>query len=403
MNYDEALDWLYSTQNFGIKLGLDAPKKLLRQFLANPTRDTKVIHVAGTNGKGSTCAIIDALARATGIRCGLFTSPHLVSYCERIRVNGEMIAEDKVLEHLCEIKELVADWEHHPTFFELSLAVAMKYFKETECELIILETGMGGRLDATTAVPADVCVITPIALDHSDWLGDTLEKVAGEKAGIICEQKPVLSARQERDAAIVIAEVADERHAPLSIIEGPLLGYSINLAGKHQAENAKLAVESVTALGIQLDFDIVKYALANIQWPGRFETISTEPHIIIDGAHNPHAADALVATWKSEFPNQKATLVFGAVDDKEASTVLDKLSEISYSINLTPIDSPRSLTSEALSKLSPNTSHTLHKNLASCLQQLEKSESPILIAGSLFLIGQAKAEIENLDFQKSTQ
>ncbi|MFC5051140.1 bifunctional folylpolyglutamate synthase/dihydrofolate synthase [Rubritalea spongiae] len=405
MNYDEALDWLYSTQNFGIKLGLDAPKKLLRQFFANPTRETKVIHVAGTNGKGSTCAIIDALARAAGIRCGLFTSPHLVSYCERIRVNGAMIPEEKALEHLSELKELVADWEHHPTFFELSLAVAMKHFKESECELIILETGMGGRLDATTAVPADVCVITPIALDHSEWLGDTLEKVAGEKAGIICENKPVLSAKQQRDAAMVIAEVADERRALLSIIEGPLLGYTINLAGKHQAENAKLAIEAVNALEIPLDFDTVKYALTNIQWPGRFETISSHPYIIIDGAHNPHAADALVDTWHSEFPDQKATLIFGAVDDKEAATVLEKLSTISDSIHLTPIDSPRSLDTSGLTKLLPHCAveTQIESDLTSCLQSLKNTSSPILIAGSLFLIGQAKAEIEHTDFQRSTQ
>lgn len=405
MKYEEALDWLYSTQNFGIKLGLDAPKKLLRQFLANPTRNTKVVHVAGTNGKGSTCAVIDSLARATGLRCGLFTSPHLVSYCERIRVNGEMIPEDKVLDHLSELKELVADWEHHPTFFELTLAVAMKHFKEMECDLIILETGMGGRLDATTAVPADVCVITPIAMDHSDWLGDTLEKVAGEKAGIICEKKPVISSKQERDAAIVIAEVADEKRAPLTTVEGPLIGYSLNLAGKHQAENAKVAVEAVNALGIQMDYDTVKYALSNIQWAGRFETISNDPLIIIDGAHNPHAADALVETWQSQYPNQKATLIFGAVDDKEASTVLDKLFTISESVHLTQIDSPRSLDTDGLRKLIPADAPftTLHEDLESCLDSVKNADHPILIAGSLFLIGQTKALFEKIEFQVSSQ
>ena len=167
MNYSESLDWLYSTQNFGIKLGLDGPKKLLRQFLAYPKSSTKVVHAAGTNGKGSTCAMIDSLARSAGMRSGLFTSPHLIEFRERIRVNGEMISEQAVAESLTELREMVADWDHHPTFFEITLVVAMRYFKQCECELIVLETGMGGRLDATTAVPADVCVITPIALDHS--------------------------------------------------------------------------------------------------------------------------------------------------------------------------------------------------------------------------------------------
>ncbi|MFC4991677.1 bifunctional folylpolyglutamate synthase/dihydrofolate synthase [Rubritalea tangerina] len=405
MKYDEALEWLYSTQNFGIKLGLDAPKKLLRQFLANPTRDTKVVHIAGTNGKGSTCAMIDALARSTGIRCGIFTSPHLVDYRERIRVNGEMIPEDTVLSYLTELKSLVGDWEHHPTFFELTLAVAMKYFKATECELIILETGMGGRLDATTAVPADVCVITPIALDHSDWLGDTIEKVAAEKAGIICDKKPIISSQQERDAEIVIAEVADEKRAPLTKVSGPLLGYSIKLPGIHQAENAKVAIEAMHALEIPLDFDTVKHALSSITWPGRFETISENPQIIIDGAHNPHAAAALVETWQREFPSQKATLIFGAVESKDIGGVLTQLCSISDSIHITPIDSPRSLSPEELAEALPTSAPqpTVHASLQECLAQLTTHPHPILIAGSLFLIGQAKAILSNHTFQQSSQ
>ena len=404
MTYQQALAWLYSTQNFGIKLGLDGPKQLLRQLLANPTRNTQVVHLAGTNGKGSTSAIIDSLARATGLRCGLFTSPHLVDFRERMRVNGEMIPEQVVLDTILEIKEIVAEWEHHPTFFELTLAIAMRHFKEAECELIILETGMGGRLDATTAVPADVCVITPIALDHSEWLGDTLEKVAGEKAGIICEKKPVISAQQQRSAAIVIAEEAEEKRAPLTTVNGPLLGYNINLAGKHQAENAKLAIEAVTTLGIQLDFDAVKYALSNISWPGRFETLSEQPQIIIDGAHNPHAANALVETWKLQFGEQKATLVFGAVEEKDVAQVLEILCSISEDVHLTPLDSPRTLSTEAtIVALPANTSHTSHENLESALKSLSDSKNPILIAGSLFLIGEAKALFGDGGFQRSSQ
>ncbi|MFT5882829.1 MAG: dihydrofolate synthase/folylpolyglutamate synthase [Crocinitomicaceae bacterium] len=405
MNYQESLDWLYSTQLFGIKLGLDGPRQLLRQFLANPTSTTKVVHVAGSNGKGSTCAMIDSLARATGVRCGLFTSPHLVDFRERIRVNGEMIPEAKVTHSLNDLHELLADWDHHPTFFEITLAIAMRHFKEMECDLIILETGMGGRLDATTAVPADVCVITPIALDHTEWLGDTLEKIALEKAGIICPNKPVLSAKQEREASIVIAEVADERHALLTIVSGPLLGYSINLAGRHQAENAKLAVETISALGIRLNFDTVRHALANIQWPGRFETLSESPQIIIDGAHNPHAAHALIETWKEKFGEQKATLVFGAVEEKDVSAVLEILSSISSEIHLTPLDSPRSMSAAAVKELLTGNSPTpqLHANLESCLASLEEHDSPILIAGSLFLIGEAKALTGDGGFQRSSQ
>ncbi|HSP43236.1 MAG TPA: Mur ligase family protein [Luteolibacter sp.] len=166
MQYREAIDWLFSTQMFGIKLGLDGARLLLREYLAFPAHDTTVIQVAGTNGKGSTCAMIDAIARAGGRRSGLFTSPHLVDFRERIQVSGRQIPEENCAKMLGELREICAGMDPHPTFFEITVALAMRWFRECGCELIVLETGMGGRLDATTAVPADVSVITPIGMDH---------------------------------------------------------------------------------------------------------------------------------------------------------------------------------------------------------------------------------------------
>ena len=192
MNYQEAIDWLYGTQFFGIKLGLDNIRKLLRERTAFPDPGVKVIHVAGTNGKGSTCAMIDALGRAAGYRCGLFTSPHLIDFRERIQVDGVMISEEEVAGELTTLRKLVTDWEQHPTFFELTLALAMRHFRSKGVALITLETGMGGRLDATNAIEKDVAAITPVAMDHAEWLGDTLAKVAAEKAGIIQAGKPVV-------------------------------------------------------------------------------------------------------------------------------------------------------------------------------------------------------------------
>ena len=197
MTYEEAIDWLYATQTFGIKLGLEYPTRLLREYLAFPPHTTKVIHVAGTNGKGSVCALAESVARAGGHRTGLFTSPHLVHYRERIRVSGIEISEEETARHLTALRALVADWEQHPTFFELTLALALRHFRDCGCELLILETGMGGRLDATSAVPSDVTVLTPIALDHQEWLGDTLGEIAGEKAAILRHGKPAFSAAQE--------------------------------------------------------------------------------------------------------------------------------------------------------------------------------------------------------------
>src|SRR2546427_591572 len=211
MTYKEALSWLYSLQRFGIKLGLENIRRLLAALsrsggfqaavgdleIALPW---KVIHIAGTNGKGSVCAMIDSICRAHGYRTGLFTSPHLVTFRERIRVNGEMISEHGVADGLTTIRNLVADWDPHPTFFEVTTALAVKYFFEANIDVAILETGIGGRLDATNAIQSDVSVITQIGFDHEELLGTTLAEIAGEKAGIIKPGIPVVSAQQRPDA-----------------------------------------------------------------------------------------------------------------------------------------------------------------------------------------------------------
>ena len=387
MTYEESLDWLYSTQTFGIKLGLEAPTRLLREFLAFPAHTTKVIHVAGTNGKGSTCAIIDALGQNLALRTGLFTSPHLIDYRERVRVSGLEISEEKTARLLTELRELVSDWEHHPTFFELTLALAMRHFRDSKCDLIILETGMGGRLDATTAVPADVCVLTPISLDHTQYLGTTLDAIAREKAAIALRGKHLLSAAQEPEAEKAIRQIANETQAPLSFITQPLSGYSLNLSGPHQKNNAALACEAIIAAGYHLTFDCVQYSLQYIQWPGRFERISET--LILDAAHNPHAAHALVETWKIEYPDQKATLIYGAADDKATQEVLEILSEITEHTHLVPVDSDRSLPPE---HHKPNTPSTIHQTLPSALEAT--SGKLTLLTGSLFLLGEAKAYFE---------
>ncbi|MGJ8676265.1 MAG: bifunctional folylpolyglutamate synthase/dihydrofolate synthase [Akkermansiaceae bacterium] len=405
MTYQESIEWLYSTQQFGIKLGLDQPRKLLRETLSFPQAGTKVIHVAGTNGKGSTCAMINSLAMACGMRTGLFTSPHLIDYRERIQVNNLEIPEEKVAAALSQLREQVASWEHHPTFFELTLALAMRYFREEKCELIILETGMGGRLDATTAVPADLAVITPIAMDHSQWLGETLSEVATEKAGIIVPKKPVISSQQAPAAQSVIEQTANELLSPLEFVTTPLLGYSIKLSGAHQQENAHLAVTAAHTLGMPLTYDVVQSAMNQISWPGRFEHIPETP-FILDGAHNPHAAKALVETWKSDYPQQRTHLIFGAVEGKNTDKVLAILASIAQHIHLTPIDSPRSLTLDELVDSLPEDSppHTLYQNLDEALAATAKfTDQRSLVTGSLFLVGQAKAKLSNTCTRPSSQ
>ncbi len=404
MNYAEAIEWLYSTQNFGIKLGLDAPKELLAQYLAYPDADTKVAHIAGTNGKGSTCAILDSLARSVGIKTGLFTSPHLVDFRERICINGEMISEEDAAFHISNIKELVADWEHHPTFFELTLAIAMRYFCDNHCELIILETGMGGRLDATTAVPADVYGITPIGLDHTQWLGNTLKQVAEEKAGIIISSAPVVSAKQTSEVAQVIAARANRYRCKLVIVDQPLEGYSIALAGDHQKENAALALEIASQLELPLRYDNVKQGLKEVTWRGRFERISLNPLTVIDGAHNPHAAKTLVKTWHSEYPDLQPVIIFGAVESKDLEGVYKTISTLTDTIIFTPIHSPRSIHFSDIEPYNSAQTTLIEKNnLSESLTFAKQFNRPILITGSLYLLGEYYALLRQQPHQPTLQ
>src|SRR5439155_3807180 len=206
-NYRDALSWLYSLQRFGIKLGLENIERLLDELSKSDVLQAapwKVIHVAGTNGKGSVCAMVDSICRAQGYRTGLFTSPHLVTFRERIRVNGEMVSKDAIANGLTAIRNVVADSDPHPTFFEITTALALKCFSEANADVIILETGIGGRLDATNAIQSDVAVITQIDFDHEEWLGNTLAEIASEKAGIIKPRIPVVCASQRPEAEKVI-------------------------------------------------------------------------------------------------------------------------------------------------------------------------------------------------------
>ncbi|MEO6475709.1 folylpolyglutamate synthase/dihydrofolate synthase family protein [Luteolibacter sp.] len=403
MRYQESLDWLYSTQMFGIKLGLEGPRHLLKEYLAYPAHGVTVIHVAGTNGKGSTCAMIDSIARACGRRCGLFTSPHLIDFRERIRVSGEEIPEDNCAAMLTELRTLCERMENHPTFFEITLVLAMRWFRIRECELIVLETGMGGRLDATTAVPADVCVITPIGLDHMQYLGNSIEEIAAEKAGIFVTGKHAISAPQESGARAVLEKEANERRSPLEFVDQPLLGYPMALAGEHQTWNAALATAALHRAGLPLSSDSVGYGLIHVSWPGRFERI--RPGVVLDGAHNPQAAGVLAATWRQQFSGKKAALVFSAVGGKDIAGILEILAPLASRIFLCPVDSPRAVMTEELAGYLPNNAspHETFESFEKAFAAATSQADPVLIAGSLFLVGEARAFLTQTSFQPSMQ
>lgn len=408
MDYEELLDWLYSTQLFGVKLGLEGPRQLLRRFKAYPAPEVKVVHVAGTNGKGSTCAIAESLARSCGMKTGLFTSPHLVDFRERIRVNGEMIPVEDLTVLLRELHDKVSALDPHPTFFELTLALALRYFREKKVEIIFLETGMGGRLDATNAVKKDIAVLTPIGMDHMQYLGNTLEQIAEEKADIIQEDTPVVTAPQHPEVMEVIEQVSIERRAKLIRISQPLHGYYIALPGKHQQENAALAAAALHEAGLELRADTVAEGLKKVRWPGRFEKIGTD--YILDGAHNAHATPALISTWREEFGNAKAPVVFAAVGDKDVTTVLEEISSIAHSFHFAPLNSPRALPPEEASSALPSSfsgkiyNHTtLEDALSTARQEASSLDIPVLVTGSLYFIGEVKAFLEGKNSRITSQ
>ena len=396
----EALDWLYATQVFGIKLGLDGMRRLLRECGVSEPH-ARVIHVAGTNGKGSTCAFAESVARAAGYSTGLFTSPHLVAFNERIRVNGEDIPDADAARLIGKVKDTIADWETPPTFFEIVLAVAMMHFAERAVDIIILETGMGGRLDATNAVPKDVAVITPVGMDHMQYLGNTLYEIAGEKAAIIAWHRPALSAPQQPDALRAIHEAAQRMDTDYRIVSEPC-GQPLGLRGTHQKMNAALALAALHALPHFLcSAEEEARGLAEVRWPGRFEEIL--PGVVMDGAHNPPAIRVLAETWKKEFPDTKARCIYAGSADKALDEVIGLLSPLVGEWVLPPVQSPRILPQDEMAakvRAVGNAPISTPATLEDALQHLTPGT---LICGSFFLLGEAKAILANRPDYRSTK
>jgi dihydrofolate synthase/folylpolyglutamate synthase len=405
INYREALAWLYSLQRFGIKLGLENIERLLeeccsgvcvkRPALGTSASTFKVIHVAGTNGKGSVCAMIDSICRAQGYRTGLFTSPHLVTFRERIRVNGDMISEEAVAKGLTTICNLVANWDPHPTFFEVVTALALKHFSDTSGEIVILETGLGGRLDATNAIQSDVSVITPIDFDHEKWLGKTISEIAAEKAGIIKPGVPVVSASQRAEAEKVIRARAAKCGAPLQFVTKPYDKAPIALAGLYQEQNAALAIAALRAAKIDIDDSAIARGLASIDWPARFQR--WDERTIVDGAHNPAAVRTLAETWRENFGNQRATLVLAVLSDKDLRGICEALAPISEFVLFPKIRSERAADPEELARvlanITPPLSYSITQSVDEALARARAKPNPILITGSLHFAGEVLAHL----------
>lgn len=393
MNYRDALAWLFGTQTFGMKLGLESTQRLLAAC-GQPQDKLRFLHVAGTNGKGSTCAMMDSILRAAGFRTALYTSPHLVDFRERIRVDGQMIPESSVAEGLTRLRNASDGWEQSPTFFELATVLAAWWFAREGAEFVVWETGMGGRIDATNAVTPLVSVITPIGMDHQSWLGSTLAEIAGEKAGIIKSVAPVVSAPQDREVVCVLAAKAAAVGTKATFVERPWTDGPLGLIGSCQRWNAALACEALRAAGIAVEKAAEREGLREVVWPARFQRVGAG--LVIDGAHNPEAVSALVATWREVFGETKAQLIFGALRDKDAALILRLLRALAAEVVLVPAPGPRGASTADLRPLAEAAGfHTVHEaELPAALASARSQGGPVLVAGSLFLAGEVLALLE---------
>lgn len=403
MLYQDAIRYLYQLGWQGTKLGLQKPLRLAA-LAGQPQRRLRFLHVAGTNGKGSTCAMLESIYRAAGLRVGLFTSPHLVSFRERIQVNRQLIPEAEVVR----LVERLRDWVSHfpaqdrPTFFEAVTVMALVYFAEQGCDLVVWETGLGGRLDATNIVTPLVSIITNIQFDHQQWLGNTLAQIAAEKAGIIKPGVPVITAAAAPEALAVIIDTARRSGAPLSLVterdaaQPPLDSLELPLLGDHQRLNAALAVTAVRLLVRQLPVSeaALRVGLETVQWPGRFQLVRrpSGQAVLLDGAHNPAGAQTLRAAFLKHFPGVRPVLVLGLLQDKDRDSMTRILAPLADRIYTAPVDSPRTASPEAVAELcrrhNPAAEVMVCPSLADAL--IETASCPfVVVTGSLHFLGEA--------------
>lgn len=434
MDYAGTIDYILSLQKQGVKLGLDKMQQLTRLF-GNPERTFRCIHIAGTNGKGSVAAMCAALLRESGYSVGLYTSPHLVSFTERIRIDDRLIDESDVIRLASSARDMLAAHPEAPTptFFEFATLLAFLYFREEGIDWAVLETGMGGRLDATNVVLPEVSVITRIGLDHQEYLGETLAEIAREKAGIMKQKIPVVSAAQEPAAREVLAAEADRRGCPIAfcgddfsatIQESALSGLrifytsgaeviddiTVPLAGRHQAENAAVAIHAVqrasarlcpdeTGSGPSLSADVIRRGLAKTRWRGRLEILDADPLTLVDGAHNPAAAEALDAFLAEHAADRAVALVLGILADKDMAGIVRPLIRHAAAVFVTEPKSSRTASVAALGAiveqagLTPEYVPDVHDAIEAaqrwCAQQRSGSRPLIVIAGSLYTAGEA--------------
>lgn len=460
LEYDQGLSYLYNLQKFGMKFGLSKTENLLRAF-NNPEKHLRMIHVAGSNGKGSVAAMLSSIYSQAGYKVGLFTSPHLIDFRERFRINGRMIEKDRTLELIREIKERT-DPQEPPTFFEFVTAMALLYFYREKVDLAIMEVGLGGRLDSTNVIEPLITVITTISLEHQEYLGKTLEKITLEKAGIIKPRVPLVTGVEQKKVQHLIDKVCHEKQAPMllagrdfktrKIGQGkfsyfgvpkgefgvwrsafveerelildtdfskmefgkqnhrekspnterrtPNVYSSLRLAllGDHQIRNAGLALTVIDCLEkkFPVNEEAIREGLSKVAWPGRMEVLSERPWIVLDGAHNPGAMKTLVQNLPRVFLYKRLLLIIGMMRDKDIEQTFKYVIPESDIVFLTRAEYDRSADPETLRPFVEGESlpFRISNDIPTAIQRARQEAEPedlILITGSLFIVGEARA------------
>lgn len=426
MNYTEALEYIHSVNWTFCKPGLERIEKLCKA-LGNPEKSLKFVHVAGTNGKGSFCSMLDSVLRSAGYKVGLYTSPYIKVFNERMRIDGVNIPDDTLAAITERVKPIADAMEDKPTEFELITAIAFLYFAEEKCDVVVLEAGMGGRLDSTNIIDTSILsVITGISLDHTAFLGDTVEKIAREKAGIIKNGIPVLFGGTDEAAAQVISDKAKEKgseffrpdYTKIDALTTTLRGTSfeykgravkLNLLGLYQPRNASLVLEAVEILkkiGMNISDEAVREGLEAARWSARFEIINHLPLIIFDGAHNPEGISSAVESIKHYFGKEKVIVVSGVLRDKDYNYIASRLSEVAAAAYTITPKNPRALGASDFANLLSSlgvesiANESIGEALIRAVERADRSGEAVVCLGSLYTYVDVTAELEKLDVAK---
>ena len=412
MNYSEAIEYIHSVNWTFCNPGLERVTELC-SALGNPQDKLKFIHVAGTNGKGSFCSMLDSILRAQGYRVGLFTSPYILEFGERMRVDGENISESELCELVELVKPIADKMEDKPTEFELITALAFLHFANKKCDYVVLECGLGGRLDATNIIRNPLLsVITGIALDHTAILGDTHEKIAAEKAGIIKRDTPVLWCGSHEGAYEVIKAQAEQLNAPVTVVDrsslkikemtldGTVFDFkdrkdlSLSLLGSYQpinATNVLTAIDILREQGIEISDSAIRKGLASTVWHARFEVINKDPLIIADGGHNPEGVDGAIESVKRYFPNEKVGIITGVMADKDYKYMASRMSEVASDVFCLTPDNPRALPAKDYARvftdlgITATACDSIESAVTAARLWAETTHRPIVCLGSLYM------------------